>query len=161
MLEIDDADDVALVDQRDGKLGAGLGVLRDVARVFADVGGEYGRALRGGGADEADTGSDGALAGDAFSVACAEAVLEEFGPLVPEEDGEHLEVDDALEELADAFEEIVEIEDGGDLARDLVEDGEGLGLAGDAGVEAGVLDGDGHAGGDEFEQSTMLVREVA
>ncbi len=31
------------------------------------------------------------------------------------------------------------------LAGDLVENGEGLGLAGDAGVEAGVLDRDGHA----------------
>ena len=47
----------------------------------------------------------------------------------------------------------------GDLARDVVEDGKGLGLAGDAGVEAGVFDRDGHAGGDELEQALVLVGE--
>ncbi len=113
----------------------------------------------GGGADEAFAEGDVALAGDALAVAGGEAVLELLGAVVPEEDGEHLEVDDALEELADALEEVVEIEDGGDLAGDLVEDGEGLGLAGDAGVEAGVFDGDGHAGGDELEQALVLVGE--
>ncbi len=38
---------------------------------------------------------------------------------------------------------------------------EGLRLAGDAGVEAGVLDGDRHARGDELEQALMFVGEVA
>ncbi len=75
-------------------------------------------------------------------------MLEVLGAVVPEEDAEHLEVDDALEEVGDALEEIVGVEDAGDLAGDVVEDAEGLGLAGDAGVEAGVFDGDGHAGGD-------------
>ena len=56
-------------------------------------------------------------------------MLKPIGAIVPQQDGEHLEVDNALEELADAFEEIVEIEDAGDLARDVVEHGEGLGLA--------------------------------
>ena len=64
-----------------------------------------------------------------------------------------------LSSWADALEEVVEIEDGGDLAGDVVEDGEGLGLAGDAGVEAGVFDGGGHAGGDELEQALMLMGE--
>ncbi len=62
--------------------------------------------------------------------------------LVPEQDGEHLEVDDALEEMADALEQVVEVEDAGQFAGDLVEHGEGLGLAGDAGVKARVLDRD-------------------
>jgi hypothetical protein len=89
-----------------------------------------------------------------------EAVLEVLGSLIPEEDAEHLEVDDTLEEVGDTLEEIVGIEDAGDLARDVIEDAEGLGLAGDAGVEAGVLDGDGHAGGDELEEALVLVGEV-
>ena len=38
-------------------------------------------------------------------------------------------------------------------------DGEGLGLPGDASVEAGVLDGNGHAGGDELEQALVLLGE--
>jgi len=161
VLEVEDADDFALVDEGDGKLGADLGVGFDVAGVFADVGGEDGLAQLGGGADEAFAEGDGALAGDALAEAGGEAVLEELVALVPQEDGEHVEVDDALEELADALEEIVGIEDAGDLTGDVVEDGEGLGLAGDAGVEAGVLDGDGHARGHQFEQAPVLVREVA
>ena len=63
--------------------------------------------------------------------------------------------------MADAFEEVVGVEDAGDLAGDVVEDAEGLGLAGDAGVETGVLDGDGHARGDELEEALMLEGEVA
>jgi hypothetical protein len=88
-------------------------------------------------------------------------VLEVLGAIVPEEDAEHLEVDDALEEVGDALEEIVGVEDAGDLAGDVVEDAEGLGLAGDAGVKAGVLDGDGHAGGDELEEALVLHGEIA
>ena len=161
VLEVEDADDLAFVDEGNGEFGADLGVGFDVAGVFADVGGEDGLAKLGGGADEAFAEGDGALADDAFAEAGGEAVLEVLGALVPEEDAEHLEVDDALEEVADALEEIVEVEDAGDLAGDFVEDGEGLGLAGDAGVEAGVLDGDGHAGGDELEEALVLEGEVA
>ncbi len=79
-----------------------------------------------------------------------------LGAVVPEEDGEHLEVDDSFEQVSYAFEQIVYIEDAGDFAGDLVEDCEGFCLAGDRGVEAGVLDGDGHAGGYQFEQALVV-----
>ncbi len=161
VFEVEDADDFAFVDERDGQLRANLGVGFDVAGVFADVGGEDRLAELGGGADEAFAEGDDAFADDAFAEAGGEAVLEVLGAVVPEEDAEHLEVDDALEKVGDAFEEIVGIEDAGDLAGDVVEDAEGLGLAGDAGVEAGVLDGDGHAGGDEFEEALVFEGEVA
>src|SRR5437879_4392954 len=65
VFEVEDADDVALVDEGDGELGAGLGVLGDVAGVFAGVGDEDGFAELGGGADDALAEDDGALAGDA------------------------------------------------------------------------------------------------
>ena len=160
VFEIEDADDLALVDERDSEFGADFGVGFDVARIFADVGGEDGFAKLGRGADESFAEFDGALAEDTLTKAGGEGVLEVLGVVVPEEDAEHLEVDDALEEVGDALEEIVGVEDAGDLARDVVEDTERLGLAGDAGVEACVLDGDGHAGGDEFEQALMLECEV-
>jgi len=83
-------------------------------------------------------------------------VLEALGAVAPQEDGEHLEVDDALQQLADALEQVVEVEDAGDLARDFVEDSEGLRLAGDTGVEASVLHRDCHARGGQFQQSLML-----
>ncbi len=79
---------------------------------------------------------------------------------VDEHDGEHLVVDEAAEELADAFEELVDVEDGGEFDGDLVEDFEGLGLAGDAGVEARVLDGLADARGGEGEQVQVLGTEV-
>ncbi len=151
-----DADDVAFVDERDGEFGTGLGVFDDVTGVLADVRGEDGLAQQGGGADDALAEGDGALTGDALAVARGEAVLEAFAGRGPEEDGKHLVVDDALEEEANALEEIIEVEDAGELAGDLVEDGESLGLAGDAGVEAGVFDGDGHAGGHELEEALVV-----
>ena len=160
VLEVEDSDDLALVDERYGQLGADLWDGFDVAWIFADVGDEDRFAKLGGVADDSDAERDGAVAGDAFAVAGGEAVLELFAALVPEKDGEHLEVDDALEEVADALEEIVQVEDAGYLTRDLVEDGEGLGLSGDAGVEAGVFDSDGHAGGDELEEALVIGGEV-
>jgi len=150
VFEVDDADDLALVDERDGELRAHFGVRFDVAWVFADIGGENRLAELSSGADKALAEEDVAFAVDALTVAGAEAVFELFVPVVPEEDGEHLEVDDALEKLSDALKEIVEVEDAGEFAGDLVENGERLGLAGDAGVEACILDGYGHAGGDQL-----------
>ena len=81
--------------------------------------------------------------------------------VVPQQDGEHLEVDDALQQLADALQQVVEVEDAGDLARDLVEHSQRLRLARDAGVEARVLDRDGHARGGEFQQALVFLGEVA
>ena len=161
VFEVEHTDDFAFVDQRDGEFGANFGVGLDVAGVLADVGSEDGLAQLGGGADEAFADRDNALADDALAEARAEAVFEVLGAVVPEEDAEHLEVDDSLEEVCDPLEEVGRVEDAGDLARDVVENAEGLGLAGDPGVEAGVFNRNGHARGDEFEQTLMLVREVA
>src|SRR5882757_8605352 len=161
VFEVEDADDLAFIDEGNGELGADFGVGFDVARVFADVGSENRFAELGGGADKAFAKSDDAFADDALAEAGGEAMLEVLIAVVPEKDAEHLEVDDALEELGDAFEEIVGVEDAGDLAGDVVEDAEGLGLAGDAGVEAGVFDGDGHARGDKFKEALVFEGEVA
>jgi hypothetical protein len=104
VLEVEDADDLAFVDEGNGEFGANLGVGFDVAGVLANIGGKNGFAELGGGADEAFAEGDGAFADDALAEAGGEAVLEELGALVPEEDAEHLEVDDAFEEVGDALE---------------------------------------------------------
>ncbi len=88
-------------------------------------------------------------------------MFQQLGTIVPQQDGEHVEVDDALEQSADAFEQIVEVQNAGDLAGDVIQDGERLGLAGDAGVESRVLDRDSHARGDQFEQALMIEGEEA
>ena len=76
VLEVEDADDLAFVDEGDGELGADLGDGLDVAGIFADVGDEDGFAELGGDADDADAEGDGAVADDALAVAGGEAVLE-------------------------------------------------------------------------------------
>ena len=85
---------------------------------------------------------------------------ERFAFLVEQHDGEHLVVDEAAQELADALQQGVEVEDGGQLDGDLVEHFEGLRLARDAGVEAGVLNGLGDARGGEGEHVQVLGAEV-
>ena len=56
-------------------------------------------------------------------------MLQLLGAVVPEQDREHLEVDHALEQCADAFEQVVRIEDGRDLMRDLMQNSQRLCLA--------------------------------
>ncbi len=79
--------------------------------------------------------------------------------LVEKHDGEHLVVDEAAKELADAFEQGIEIEYGGQLDGNLIEDFEGLRLAGDTGVEAGILNRLGDARGRHGEHMEMLGTE--
>ena len=106
-----------------------------------DVGNIDGTPLADCGADEAA--GDGDAANGRVDVAEAPGVArdEGFAFFIEQHDGEHLIVDEAAQELADALEQGIEIEDGGEFDGDLVEDFEGLRLAGDAGVEAGVLNG--------------------
>jgi hypothetical protein len=85
---------------------------------------------------------------------------EGFALVVKEHDGEHLVVDEAAKELANAEEEGIEVEDGGEIDCDFVEDFQGLRLAGDAGVEARVLNGLGDTGGGEGEDVEVLGAEV-
>ena len=145
-----------------GKLGACLRVGHDVAGVAAGTSGER-IGMRCAAAEPMMPSAEGdvAFASDALAVAGGEAMFELLCRRVPEEDGEHLEVDDALHGEADALEKVIGIEDACDLAGDLVDDGEGLGLAGDAGVEACVLDGDGHSRGDKLEETLVLGGEEA
>ena len=110
-------------------------------------------------ADEAAV--DGNAAHGRVNVAEAPGVTRDEGLafLIEQHDGEHLVVDEAAEELADALEERIEIEDGGELDGDLVEDLEGLRLAGDASVEAGILNGLRDARGGHGEHVEMLGTE--
>ena len=71
VFEVEYADYLALIDERDGEFGAGLGVDREVARILAYIGGEDGLAELSGGADEAFSEGDGAFSSDALAVAGA------------------------------------------------------------------------------------------
>jgi hypothetical protein len=88
-------------------------------------------------------------------------IFELLSALIPQKDAEHLEIDDSLEEVAYPFKQVVKIENTGQLSRDFIEYGEGLGLAGYPGVEAGVFDGGRHTGGHQFEKALVLGGEEA
>ena len=103
MFEIDDADDLPLVDQRHGQFGASLRVFGDITAVAADVRRQHGLAQLGGGADQAFAQRHRSLAGDALAITGGKAVFKLLGALAPQQDGEHLEVDDALQQLANAL----------------------------------------------------------
>ena len=88
-------------------------------------------------------------------------MLEPLRAVVPQQDREHLEVDDPLQQLADALQQVVEIEDAGDLARDLVQHGQRLRLARHARVKPRILHRDSHARGGQLQQPLVLLGEVA
>ena len=159
MFEIEDADDSAFVEEGDDEFGAGLGVHWKIALVFAHVGHIDGTPLAYRCADEAS--GDGDAAHGRLRVAEAPGIAgdERLAFLIEKHDGEHLVIDEAAEELADLRSSGIEVENGGELGGDLVENCERLCLARDARIEAGVFDGLGDAGGREREQVKMLGAE--
>ncbi len=130
---IDDADDLVLDDERDGELGADVGVGVDVVVGFGDVLDEDGLALEGGLADDAAAELD-AHAFDLGGVADLEAHAEVFGAVVEEEDGEDAVVDDGADEVGDAVHEGVEVEGGVEGVGEVVEEVDLEGLDADFGV---------------------------
>ncbi len=54
VLDVEHADHLVFVDQRNAKLGAGLGIGLDVARIFADIGHQHGLPVLRGIADQAN-----------------------------------------------------------------------------------------------------------
>jgi len=160
VLEVEDADDAALVKQRDDQLRAGLGVHGEVAGIFAHVGDIDGAPLAYRCANQSAVDGDAAHGGMDGAESPAIAGDEGLTAVVEEHDGEHLVIDEAAEELTDTDEEGVEIEDGGELDGDFVQDLKGLRLAGDTGVEAGILNGLRDSGGGEGEDVEVLGAEV-
>ncbi len=80
---------------------------------------------------------------------------------IKQQDGEHLVVDDAGDEVGNALQQLIEVEDGGNFAADLGQQGKLTRLAGDLGVEPGVLYADGNARSEQCEQVLVLFGEGA
>ncbi len=161
VLQVEHADDFALVDERHAELGARLGIQADVARVFGYVRHQDRFAVGRGVAHEAAIERDVVLELHALLEAQREAVLQFLLRLIEQQDAEHLVVNDLRKAVGDAFEQLVEVQDGGEFFADVEEQAEVAGLARHAGVEARVLDGDGDARGDDGEDAAVLFGEVA
>ena len=76
--------------------------------------------------------------------------------LVEEQDAEHLVVDDALDHLGHALQQLVEVEDRGGLLADLVEGGQEARVPARLAVQGRVLDGDGQVAGQDEEGGARL-----
>ena len=97
VLQVKNADDAALVKERDDQLGAGFRIHGEVTGILAHIGNVDGPPLADGSTDQ--TASDGKAARGGVGVAKAPGITgdEGFAFLVEEHDGEHLVVDEAAE----------------------------------------------------------------
>ena len=160
VLQIEHADDAALVKERHDQLRARLGIHGEVARIFAHVGHIDGPPLAHGRAYQAAGDGDAPQGRMRIAEAPGIAGDERLAFVIEQHDGEHLVVDEAAQQLADALEQRIEIEDRSQLGGDFVQHCERLRLARDARVEARVLDSLGDARGGQREQVQVLGAKV-
>ena len=160
MLQIEDANDAVFVEERHDHLRARFGIDHVIAGVLADIGDVDQPPLGDGSPYQA--GVDRQRPAGHARVAEAPGIARHqlISSGVDQHEGEHLVVDQAAQKLADALEELVEVEDRGQLNGDLVEHFERLRLPGDARVEACVLDGLADARGGHGKQVQVLWAEV-
>ena len=90
-----------------------------------------------------------------------EAVLQHAAAGIEQQDGEHLVVDDAGQQVGNALQQLIDIQDRGELAADLGEQRQLARLPRDARVQPRVLDADGDARGKQRQQPLVLFGEGA
>ena len=146
-LEVEHADHAVLVHERHHQLRARLRDEGEVAGILSYVADEDGLLAAGGGADEALVQADPRLLLLARPVGDGLAQDELALLLVEEQDAEHLVVDDALDHLGHALQQLVEVQDRRGLLADLVERGEQARVPARLAIQGGVLDGHGQVAG--------------
>ena len=83
-----------------------------------------------------------------------------FTARIEQKNAEHLVVDQPLEQLCDALEQFVEIQNRSEFARNFIQQKQRAGLARDARVQARVLYAHRHARRDQRQQTLVLFGEV-
>ena len=141
MFEVEHADDRALVNERHHHLRAGLRIDHEVARILAHIPDMDEFALPHRRSHQPAVQRDLLLRDDGVPKAHGIADFEHLLALVQQQDAEHLVVDQPAQQLRDPFEQRIEVENRCDFARDLVEHGKRLRLAGDPGIETRIFDG--------------------
>ncbi len=151
MLQVEHADHLALVEQRHRHLRASLGIHHVVARIFAHVAGVDQPALAHRSAHQASIQRD--CLRRRYQVAEAHRILnlQHLLPFIHQQNAEHLVIDEPPQELSDALQQGIEIENRGNLAGDFIEHRQGLRLPGHARIEARILDRLGHARSGQFQ----------
>ncbi len=154
-LQVEHAQHAVLQDQRHRHLGTDAGVGRNVARVGRGiVHPDHIARFRG-------------RAGDPFAqrdvvdvhtlvVAQAEEMAQGAGFLVDVENTEGVIADQLAHGAGNLAEQLVQVQDGGELARDVGQGAERAVLAVHAAIKPGVVDGDGDAPGDQAQQGAVV-----
>jgi hypothetical protein len=125
--EVDDADEAAAGEHGDGEFAADGIEGIEVTGIGAGIADIDGLAGLGGGADDAFAEFDFESADEFVAVADGVADLEVFVTVAVKEDGEKVEADDAVEDVGDVIEDLIEIESGGGGVGDFEEEIEEIG----------------------------------
>src|SRR5713226_6851450 len=129
-LEIENSDEAVAQKKRHDEFGTRLhaGLTVDVARILRNVIDPEAAALTRGRSGEPLVQGDAQARGNGIAAAHGEYAFQMLGLLVPEHDAENVILDDFLDALRDAAEELFAVKDRCDLAADFVEQSESLGL---------------------------------
>src|ERR1041385_2606445 len=161
MLQVEHADDFILVYKRHAKLGARFRIGLDIAWIAGHIRSEHRFFALCRGAHQSAPDGNVVLDLDVLLKTDREAVYQLLLAGVEQQDGEHMVVDDFQQKVADAFEQLVNIEDGGEVAADFVQQRQRAGLLDDPRVQPRILNAHCDTRGNEREQTRMFVLEVS
>ena len=158
--KIHDSDDARLVNHRYGQLRAGLSVDHAVARIQRNIRDDNRTALLRGGTDDALVFGHHGFFLHPLAEFHGDAMAENGGCLVVEQDAEDLVIDQALGQLRRPAQHLLYLQRRAGFAADFVEQQKSLGLFLGVFKKARVFDGRADAAADEREQHLLVRREV-
>src|SRR5215472_1217426 len=161
VLQVQNADHLILVNQRHAQLRARLGIGFDVAGIAGDIGRQHRLFALRRCANQAAT--------DRYVMLELNALLEAYGKpvhqlllaFVEQQDREHLVIDYLGQQIADALQQLVNIEDGRKVTADLVQQGQRVRLTNDSGVQPRVLNADSDARPDDRQEASVFFMKIA
>ena len=134
-LKIKHADEAVLQEKRYDQFRAHFDAMlaEDIARVFAHIGYADNAALAGGASRKTLIQRDAHGEGDGILVLQGKDAFEVLRRFIPKHDAEDIEVHQGFDAVGNAAEELFAIEDGGELAADVVEQGKRAAVFGKVG----------------------------
>ena len=121
-LQIEDADDLVLVDQRDRKLGAGLRIHHVVTGILADIAYQHGATLGDRDIDQAAAERHAFVRSVTLAETNAILAFEDCVAFVDQPYREHVVIDQAAQQLPDPLKQRVKIEKEKDKAKPVADE---------------------------------------
>src|SRR5258708_4457997 len=160
MLQVQHTDHFILVDERDHQLRPGLRIQVDVTRIFAYIRDHDRLTLLRGGSHQAASDRDVVLEMYPLFEAQRKPVDQLCPGLVEQKNGEPLLVDDLEQQVANTLQQLVNIQNRGKLAADLVEQRERVCLTDNPRLEARLFHAHGNARGHQRKHARVFILEV-